>query len=362
MGGQIEMARLRYWGSNLGDGLTGMYGDAPFADGSERVMGYAFFAYPKDIAFDRISNFLSPGPPPSQSDTCLHRTTISGYYAFSEMVDVGDAITLTAEDGTRIVMERDPSVHHRPAGESWYVGYSTGLLPVLQGNRYLPDNWRNGETLALAFPGTLVPPDSTLGAIPYPVDWGTFTFPSPVEELALDGIPVRAPHDGYDEDGSWTGQDDDVRYRGPWSGPVAITWSPSARGEAVTLALRYLGRGDEGACASGVDCEEGFSCEEGACRADEGSGLDVVGEFVCTLVDDGEYLLDPADLSELEAHIDPGTIRGAVLAVGRVFEGQLTVPDALTWTGGRVPLSPVRTRALDLLYTRLTLDNGEVSP
>ena len=40
MGGQIEYARMRMWGTNLGHGLTGLYGDSPRADGTSITVGY----------------------------------------------------------------------------------------------------------------------------------------------------------------------------------------------------------------------------------------------------------------------------------------------------------------------------------
>jgi hypothetical protein len=187
-------------------------------------------------------------------------------------------------------------------------------------------------------------------------------FPASIDGVALDGEAVRPPHDGYDDEGAWTGEDDDVRYPGPWADPVQVTWTPSDAGDPVTVALRYLGRGDEGSCATDADCEAGFACEDDACRAAEGSGGDVIGELVCTVPDGGEFSLDPSLLSPLDAFVDPSEVRGAVLAVGRIAQGTAEVPDALTWDGGRVVLSPVRWRVLDLLYTRLDLAGAEVAP
>lgn len=327
-------------------------------------MGYALLGYPKDPAFDRVSQFLSPGPPLSGQEpgACLWRTVLTGYYGFSEMVDLGDQLSFTTTDGDRILLERDPALHHRPAGESWYVGYGSTLQPVIQGHELLPENRRSAETLTLSFPGTILPPDSTLGAIPYPVTDATLYFPTSIDGVSIQGVPLRAPHHGYNKKGVWTGEDDDVRHPGPWDSPLSITWTPSPTAEPVTIALRYLGRGEESACCFDSDCEIGFSCEDSYCRADEGSGLDVVGELVCTVADNGEYTLQASALAELESHIDPSKIRGAVLAVGRVAEGEIQVPDALTWTGKRVVLSPVRTRVLDLLYTRLQLSETEASP
>lgn len=354
MGGQIEYARLQFWGTNLGTGLTGLYGDAPRSDGAGITMGYGFLAYPLDTAFDRVSSFLSPGPQVgADEDACLSRFTTSGYYGFYEYVDVGDAIALTSPEGERILLERDPATHHRPAGESWYVGYGGSLQPILQGNALLPDNWRGGQIWNMSFPGTLVPPDSTLGAVPYPLTDGEVMFPPDIEGVAVNGETVRPPHPGYNDAGVWTGEPDDVRYPGPFEEPMTVTWTPSALATPVTVAIRYQGVYDEGACTCQSDCSTGFTCEEGQCVFDDGSGYNIVGELVCTVADDGEFTVDPSFLETLDTWVSPTDIRGYALAVGRISEGTVTVPDALTYNGKRVGISPVRTRVLDLVYTRL---------
>lgn len=353
MGGAIEYARLRFWGTNLGTGLTGLWGDSPRSDGTSITMGYGMVAYPQDPAFDKVSSILSPGPRiAADQDGCITRITTSGYYGFYEYIDLGDNVTLTGPDGDRIVLPRDPSTHHRPAGESWYVGYGGNLQPDLTDHALLPDTWRGGETWAMSFPGTIVPPDSTLGAVPYPLADAPVRFPPSLEGAALDGVAIRAPHHGYDDAGTWTGEPDDVRFPGPWSAPVTVTWTPSPTFDPVTLTIRYLGTESEGECGCS-GCSDGFVCEDGQCVGEEGSGLVIEGEIVCTLADDGEFVFEPGYLDTLETWVDPTRVRGYVLGIGRMTEGTAEVPDALTYTGKRVSITPIRTRVMDLLYTRL---------
>ncbi|MFH1465594.1 MAG: hypothetical protein ABIO70_14500 [Pseudomonadota bacterium] len=342
MGGMIEYARFRFWGTNLGLGLTGLYGDAPRADGTGVTLGYAYLGYPLDTGFDRNSSFLSPGPPlVDGQDACFTRTTISGYFSFMEYVDVGDHIALTDADGGRIVLERDPSTHHRPAGESWYAGYGGRLMPVVQENELLPDTWRSDAAYTLSFPGTVAPPDSTLGVVPYPLTGAQVQFPADLEDFALGGQLIRKP-------GST-----DVHLPGPWTDPVELTWTPSQSGQPVTVVLRYLGWGDEGSCDCNTPCGAGFSCLDGLCVGTEGAGWHVLGELACTVVDDGSFTLKPAWLQTLERATDPDARAGYVLAVARISEGTVEVADALTYNGKRVTISPVRTRVSDILWTRL---------
>ena len=356
MGGTIEYTRMRLWGSNLGHGLSGLYGDSPRADGTSFTVGYAYFGYPADPGFDRNSSFLSPGPPVDGSeDLCMTRLVTSGYLGITEYVDVGDHIALS-RDGGSVVLERDPSVHHRPAGESWFAGYGGRLGAVVTGHDYLPDTWRGDATWDIRFPGTVSPPDSTMGSVPYPLTEGSIRFPADVSGVSLDGVEVRAPHHEYDDEGVWDPEvEDDVRYPGPWTGPVTVSWEPSDDGQPVTIVVRYLGVGEEEACDCNWDCSAGFTCDEqlGACLPDEGSGWVPEGELVCTVADDGEFVLEPSRLDILDTWVDPTAVHGRVLGVARISEGTVEVADALTFNDKRVVLTPVRTRVSDVLWTRL---------
>jgi len=344
MGGMIEYARFQFHGSNLGHGLTGLYGDSPRADGTSAAVGYAYFGYPADVGFDRNSSFLSPAPPLQDgADACTTRLTISGYFSFTEYVDVGDHISLTDASGGRVLLERDPSAHHRPAGESWYAGYGGRLMPVVQDHEYLPDTWRSGADYNVGFPGTVPPPDSTIGAIPYPLEAAPLRFPTELSDLAIDGVSVQAPSSG-----------EDLRYPGPWQGPVELSWTPAPSPEPLTVVLRYLGWGDEGACDCNTTCGPGFTCREGLCVGDEGSGWHVLGELACTVADDGSFTLSPDMLATLDVNIDSNERAGVVLAMSRMSEGSLTVPDVLTFNGKKVSITPVRTRVSDIVWTRLS--------
>jgi hypothetical protein len=342
MGGMIEYARFQFFGTNLGHGLTGLYGDAPRADGTSATVGYAYFGYPADTGFDRNSTFLSPGPPLLDgADACTTRTTVSGYFSFMEYVDVGDHIALTDADGGRVVLERDPSAHHRPAGESWYAGYGGRLMPVIEEHELLPATWRSGGAYTLSFPGTVPPPDSTIGAVPYPLQGAQVRLPSAIADLAVGGEAVVAP--GNTE----------LRYDGPWTQPMEITWAPAATPESVTIVVRYIGWGDEGACDCNTRCGPGFTCRDDLCIPDEGSTWHVLGEVACTVVDDGSFTFTPEMLATLEHTTNDGEHAGTLLAVARMSEGTVEVEDALTLNGKRVSITPVRTRFSDITWTRL---------
>jgi len=350
MSGRVEIARFRLWGSNLGYGLTGVFGDSPRADGMSFVMGAAHFGYPAITAYDRGSAFLSPGP--STRDTCVVRGPPRDVGPV-EYVDVGDRVRLSSPVSTHINLERDPPAHPRPSGESWYVGYGHQLLPDVQGHPDLPDTWTPRASWAVTFPGTVVPAESTVGAIPYPLSSGTIQIPEPLSGVAVNGGTVRAPNHGYSRLGEWTGEDDDVRFTGPFAEPMTVTWTPSVSQGSVTLVVRLLGEGSEGACDCMADCDEGFECESGQCVGRDGSGANVLAELACGAQDDGEFVIAPEELAGVWTMVDWDDIRGATLSVARMNETQVVVQDVLTWNGKRVETEPVRVRAMDVLVTRL---------
>lgn len=334
MGGQIEYARFQMFGSNLGLGHTFFFGDEPYVDGQVFTLGFADFGYPVDPGYDRQSNFIVPGARQVEDDFCVTRVGATGFPAVGEYVDVGDEITLTADDGDLIRLERTPSSQPRPAGLSYYASWGGQLMPSVTDHIALPDTWRSGTTWNLAFPGTVVAPESSMGSVPYPLQSAAVTFPEAIEDLQVNGEDVRAPHHMYDDDGAYVGEDhrDEVRFAGPFREPMEVSWSSSPSGENLTIVLRYLG-------GEGPD----------------GDGSVVLGDVTCTVVDDGSFTLTPEDLKFLDLAVDPAERRGAVLVVSRIWEGTTDVPDVLTHSGGRVPLSPVRTRLIDAIFTRLDL-------
>ncbi len=351
MGGRIELARYRLWGSNLGHGVTGFFGDEPRADGTEFAIGAANFGFPKSPTFDRNSAFVDPGPSVgAEGDACAMRLGNNDDVTFSEYVDVGDEIRFSHADGERFRLYRDPSFHPRPAGESWYVGYGGALEPVIQGHAEHPGNWRTDGLFDLFFPGTVLPPESTVGAVPYPLQTGSIGFPPDTVGLTVGGEAVRAPLHG--EDG-----DDDVRFKGPWQAPMELAWEPSAARTPLTITVRYLGEGVESECGCSADCGPGFTCEldtgsaNGVCVGEEGANWVVLGELTCTVEDDGEFVLQPSDMAALSAQLEP---ENAILLVSRIHEAKLeSVADVRTSNGRRVPISPVRVRVIDTIVTRL---------
>lgn len=356
MGGAIEYARVRFWGHNLGAGLTGPFGDQPRADGTEIVTGQALFGYPRDPAFDRASAILSPGPRVGPNeDGCFVRVDTGLAPAVSEYVDVGDAVSFVFADGAHIDLPRDPARFPEPAGDAWFVGYGGAQDPVVRDHALLPDTWRSGAVAKVTFPGGLPPETATVGSIPTPPGAGVVTFPAALEDPAIGGVGLRAPHHGYDESGVWVGEDaeDPVRYPGPWTEPLELTWTPSESGEPLTVVVRILGYGAEADCLCGEDCGAGFTCDQGVCAPEEGSGWVVVGELACTAADDGAFTITPDMAGDLLLASPWWETAGAVLAVGRMSEGELVVPDVRTQSGRRVPVTPVRTRVSDITWTRL---------
>lgn len=351
MGGRIEAARYRLWGSNLGLGLTGLYGDSPRADGSSFVAASAAFGYPASTAYDRVSAFLSPGP--IEPDSCVVRPPPDVNAGPIEMVDVGDAVRLAPQGQQALVLDRDPPVHPRPAGESWYVGYGGQLWPDVQDHPLLPDTWAPGGSWSVTFPGTVAPAEATFGTVPYPLTNGLMTLPMELEGLAINNASVRPPRHGYNRDGEWTGEDDDVRYRGPFTEPMEIAWTPSAAMGAVTVVIHLLGEGPEEACGCVADCEPGFACEDGACVGVDGATWNVLAEVACTAKDDGSFTVEPADLAGAWTQIDWSNMRGAIASFARINESTVFVPDVRTWNGRKVGIDPVRIRSADIIVTRL---------
>ena len=363
--GVIEVSRVRLWGTNLGLGLAG-FSDQPRADGQEFILGSGSFAHPADPSFDRLATVVAAGPAAlPNEDACYTVGAPGGYPYASNYVDAGDTLTLVG-DGAELRLPRDPATYPRPAGETWFVGYGGTPLPVADEpstpeRPRLAQNWKPGEW-QVSFPGTIPPPESAVGAFVQP-GGGTLTFPEPVADVVMGGVTLRAPHHGYDDAGVWTGENDDVRVPSPFGTEgLEITWTPSTTAEPVTLVWRYLASGVEGSCDCAVGCGDGFTCEPeeegsdtGVCVPNEGSTWNVLGELVCTLADDGEFTLTEERLSTLNAFVphDPEWADGAMLFFGRVSEGTLTVPDAYTFNGKRAPSEPVRTRASDVVATRV---------
>lgn len=345
MSGLIEYARIRLYGHNLGHGLTGLYGDLPRADGQEFTLGSASFSYPPDSSFSNISSLLNKGS--VAEDTCQTLIGPRSYAGSVEYVDVGDKLTLSA-DGLSAALPRDPVIYPRPAGESWYIGYGSKLNPSLIDYDKGLDNWRSGASLSIAFPGGLPPQYATVGAIPYPLEGdAAMTLPDDLVDVQVNGEAVRAPQHGE--------EDDLVRFAGPWTEAMEITWTPADSAQSLTISLRNVGKNPEGegACSCDEDCGSGFSCTEEKCFGDDGSSGQQLGELVCTVADDGSFSISPEDVAQLKKQTESEGWSGSILVISRITEGEITIPDILTFNGKRMETEPVRTRAIDAIYTRL---------
>jgi len=219
-------------------------------------------------------------------------------------------------------------------------------MPVLTDYPYGPDTWQPGAILNVRFPGTVPPDTSTVGAIPYPLLEGTLALPPDILDLHVNDEPVRAP-EHTDE------IEDDVRFAGPWYGPMRITWTPASEPSPLTIAIRTVGVGAEGTCDCSTDCGPGFECDAGVCVGVDGASWVQVGEMVCTVADDGEFVLGGNDTQELWDWAGPDQAAGTILVVARTTSGEVSPADVLTFNGKRVENGPVRTRGIDAIYTRL---------
>ena len=135
---------------------------------------------------------------------------------------------------------------------------------------------------------------------------------------------------------------------------MLLSWQPSTPASELTLSIRAVERGEaQGSCVCDDDCESGLSCNEGACYSIHGSSDAQVGELVCSLKDDGEYALSPDQVSDFLEAVQTNSV-GYLLVIGRVAESKIAeVPDTLTHNGKRLPTSPIRTRGIDAIITRL---------
>jgi hypothetical protein len=342
MGGLIEYSRTRLFGSNLGLGMTGLYGDQPRADGDQFILGTASFSYPADPSYDNVSALVTLGPP--KVDSCHIVMGPRSSPGSVEYVDVGDTVRLKG-GSLDVRLARDPVIYPRPAGKAWYVEYGAKLEPVLTDYSNGNDNWRSEATLSVTFPGGLPPQYATVGAIPFPLQDGSMTLPPDILDLTVQGEIVRAPLHGE--------EDDPVRFAGPWASPMELTWTAADSPQNLTIAIRAVASIPEGNCICDDDCGAGFSCVESTCFGDDGSSAKQLGELVCTVADDGSFTLSPDDVKSFASQLNDADWAGSILVVSRINQGTITVPDVLTFNGKRISTGTIRTRAIDSIYTRL---------
>ncbi|MBN95333.1 MAG: hypothetical protein CL928_14910 [Deltaproteobacteria bacterium] len=138
------------------------------------------------------------------------------------------------------------------------------------------------------------------------------------------------------------------------------------------------GKCDEGGCFATVEDEDGELSEvwlprdpncarhqykssacggDNLCRPVGGSRdpSDSAGELICTALDShGEFTLETAQIDALLSQVDLETVGGAVLVVGRTNESLITVPGVRDQVGNRDNINPVRFRATQMQYGRLS--------
>ena len=334
MGGYIEYSRFRLWGSYLGHGFTGLYGDTPYVSGTQFTLGISAFSYPPHPSFDRVSSLITGGP--AQEDDCYTLLTGRVEPYSVEYVDVGDHILLQSND-VSVKLARDPVIYPNPAGEIWYVGYGAALLPVLQNYPHAKDTWPTEKTdLAVSFPGTLPPSDTMVGAIPYPTT-GTLPIPAAVTGVHINDVEVNEAS---------------TTFAGPWNEPMTIKWQPASH--PLTVSVRALAQGEaQGSCSCDADCgSSGLVCKESQCLAAQGSSDAQIAEMVCTLSDDGEFTFSP-DMMTTLVDGSPQAV-GYLLVISRIGESQIAdPPDVLSHNGRRLKNAPIRTRGIDAIITRL---------
>ncbi len=349
MGGLVEVSRVRLWGDNLGMAFVGG-DDRPRSDGREFVYANAAFGYPINGTWARGSFMLAPGPDIADQPACVTLVDVDITPGPSaEYVDVGDHLLLSEPTGASLRIPRTPAVHPRPAGESFYAGYGGTPMPY-RGRTDEAPTWFAGEVVSLSFPGTVGAPEATHGFVPRAGEV-QMRFPDALQGVTVGGVEVGVPG----PEGS--------RFEGPWQeGGLPITWDPAPLGDPVTLSVRYLASSVEIPCDGCTDCGDGFSCEpedpEDAssqhwCTADEGNSWLVLGETTCTVPDSGAFTLTAEHVATLSRSVPPYYVDGAVLTISRRVDSTIDMPDAMTFNGKRIPITPARTRASDVIFTRI---------
>jgi len=331
MGGRVEYARLRMLGEQLGAGLARQSSDAPALDGVDLTIGEARFNAPADGFYDDRSAILTPGPAQDgAADVCITRLPPPVAQLDLPSVDVGEAIHLGDDTSSARLLRQ-------PRDATGALHYGLEIQPTVLQHDQLATTWSSGATWEITTPGAL--PHSELRAVPAPLSEATLTLPPTLEGVAVSGQELSAT--------TWL--------PGPWQEALPLTWTPSAEGTPVTVVLLLLGVGGEGTCFCDDNCPAGTTCDDATarCTTAAGMGWDVRGELACTLEDDGEFSLEPTALDRLVNQIDPADVVGAVLAVARITEGTFAIGDAITPDGGRIALTPIRARGLDVIYTRL---------
>ena len=96
-------------------------------------------------------------------------------------------------------------------------------------------------------------------------------------------------------------------------------------------------------------------CSENSCYVEKGATDDQKGELVCTLKDDGEYVLKSKSIRDFQKAVGNDTL-GYLLVVSRMKTGDLDVPDVYSHNGKKIPSAKVRWRTMDSILTRLEMD------
>ena len=335
--GIVEFGSYRIFGSELGLGFTGMYADIPDSSGTAFVMGQGVFAYPPDESFDRISTMITTGP--TKLDSCMKIISPRVEPSSVEYVDVGDSILLQSED-ILVSLPREPKTYPRPAGESWFVGYGYELLPRLENYSHKSDTWsEEPQEIQLSFKGGLPPKEATVGAIPFPFQ-STIQLPESLKELTINdqNIDEFATTFVVEEDGD-----------------ISLNWNPASESSPLTISIRALGEGEPiGNCTCNDDCGVGMICSEKSCYVEKGATDDQKGELVCTLKDDGDFLLESKVIQDFQNALGKDTL-GYLLVISRMKTGNLDVPDVYSHNGKKIPSSKVRWRTMDNILTRLEM-------
>jgi len=99
------------------------------------------------------------------------------------------------------------------------------------------------------------------------------------------------------------------------------------------------------------------SCgSDGLCRHDGGGrGPDgQIGDLICTATDDGQFTLEAEAVNDLLAQVGAENVHGAMLSVSRITEELITVPMVRNQVGNQDNINPVRFRAAQVQFGRVT--------
>jgi len=368
VGGLVEVARVTFAGRAL---ETDLIGDPrPVrADGLTYVVGMGAFTYPRSVQPTRGMVALPAGPAFLGQETMrciLESGPAQSPAALSGIpVDAGIQMRLDGvSTALHLILERVPQGLGETEGSPMhYYSLDQARKPGEFGDS---GNWSGGATVTFSNSGADLPRARERGSIPFgiPAPEG-LTLPRALINLTVRGVPLTIPPRDPGT-GTLLEEVPDLALPGPGE-TLTFGWQAISPAPQVTLVLEYLGQGSgrcpasclqgENCCELDSDCRSSELCkrraEDGikACFPSDGSGTERLGALVCSIRDANEAILTGELVESLTTAVT-GAVYGAVVRLGWSSSSDLTLPDVLTATGTRQPLSPVRFRAADVYLMR----------